>query len=273
MLQPVVESGPETRPTFPPELEREIFERTARSYRGTGVILALVCRRVQIWMESVIYESIILFDAVMCTRFLRAIDARPPSFFTANVKSLCIPGDIDPPDAERILVACQGVINLAYWITYRPPSFHTITSLRPKRLSINTRGLFGESPSADLGQPFFARVTHLEIVDWPWMPLSSNLALLPCLTHLAVDLDRFDDRIIRRLRDILDSCQLLLVLLCLVPDDDVMVLASSSLAELDDSRLVVLSDADALEDWETSLINYEACQWAFAEGIVNEKRN
>lgn len=49
MLQPVVESGPETRPTFPPELEREIFERTARSYRGTGVILALVCRRVQIW--------------------------------------------------------------------------------------------------------------------------------------------------------------------------------------------------------------------------------
>jgi hypothetical protein len=58
-----------------------------------------------------------------------------------------------------------------------------------------------------------------------------------------------------------------------VPDDEAMVKASSSLAELDDSRLVVLSDADVLEDWEASLINSEACQWAFAEGIVNEKRS
>lgn len=37
------------RPTFPPELEREIFERTAKSFQGSGVILALVCRRVQLW--------------------------------------------------------------------------------------------------------------------------------------------------------------------------------------------------------------------------------
>jgi hypothetical protein len=47
MLQ--ADADAKTRPTFPPELEREIFERTARSYHGTGVILALVCRRVQLW--------------------------------------------------------------------------------------------------------------------------------------------------------------------------------------------------------------------------------
>ena len=226
-------------------------------------------------MESILYESVTLFDAAMCTRFLRAIDARPPAFFAANVKSLCIPGDIDPPDAGRILVVCQGVVNLAYWITHSPPSFHAITSLRPKRLSINTRGLFESPTSVHFGQPFFANVTHLELVDWPCMPLPSTLELLPSLTHLAVDLDHFDDYIIGRLSDILDSCRLLLVLLCLVPNDDAMVTASASLAELNDSRVVVLSDADSdsdiLEDWEASLNDSEACQWAFAEGIVNEK--
>jgi hypothetical protein len=223
-------------------------------------------------MESILYESVTLFDALLCARFLRVIDARPPAFFAANVKSLCIPGDIDPPDAERILVVCQGVVNLAYWITYDPPSLHILTSLRPKRLSINTRGLFGKTTTAHFSQPFFANVTHLELVDWPWMPLPSNLELLPCLTHLAVDLDHFDDKIIGQLRDILVSCQSLFVLLCLVPDDNAMVRASSSLGELDDNRLVVLSDADVLEDWEASLINSEACQWAFAGGIVNERR-
>lgn len=42
-------SGAEVQPIFPPELERDIFERTARSYPGTGVVLALVSRRVQLW--------------------------------------------------------------------------------------------------------------------------------------------------------------------------------------------------------------------------------
>lgn len=42
-------SGAEVQPVFPPELERDIFERTARTYPGTGVVLALVSRRVQLW--------------------------------------------------------------------------------------------------------------------------------------------------------------------------------------------------------------------------------
>jgi hypothetical protein len=47
------------------------------------------------------------------------------------------------------------------------------------------------------------------------MPLSSDLQLLPCLTHLAVDVDRFYDEIIRRLRDILIP-DLLRVVACVV---------------------------------------------------------
>lgn len=223
-------------------------------------------------MESLIYESITLSDAGMCALFLRTIDERPTAFFAANVKSLCIPGDVDPLVAERILLACQGVVNLAYWITFSPPSFQIITTLRPNRLSINTRGLFGEDTTAHFDLPFFANVTHLELVDWPWMPLLPNLEVLPCLTHLALDLDSFDEQIIKQLRHLLDACRLLVVLLCLVPDDNSMVTASCSLAEIDDSRLVILSDTDALEDWDAFLINSETCQWAFAEVIVNLKK-
>jgi hypothetical protein len=223
-------------------------------------------------IESIIYETVTLSSAALSARFLRTFDARPPAFFTAHVKSLCIPIDIKVQDAERILAVCQGVVNLAYWICLPgPPSFQIITSLRPKRLSISIGGLFGRNNSVHFGQPFFANVTHLELVDWPSMSLSSNFQLLPSLTHLAVDVDRFYDEITKRLHDILNSCRSLLVLLCLVPNDDDMIHASSFLSEINDTRLVVLSDPHFLEDWEASLINSETSQWVFAEGIAKEK--
>jgi hypothetical protein len=223
-------------------------------------------------VEVIIYDSVMLSNDTVCEQFCHTIDVRPSSFFVANVKSLCIPGDIDPIAAGRILSTCQGVINLAYWIMVGPPSFSEITSLRPIRLSINTHGLFGQGPP-DFAHPFFTRVTHLEIVDWPWMADSAGLALLPCLTHLGVDLDHYDASIIDRLRHILTSCQSLLVLLCLVPNDNAMIVASNALAPLDDHRLVILSDSDVLENWEASLVEgSDSCQWDFAEAIINAKK-
>lgn len=40
---------PERLPILPVELEREIFELTARQYRGSAVRLVLVAHRVHIW--------------------------------------------------------------------------------------------------------------------------------------------------------------------------------------------------------------------------------
>lgn len=222
-------------------------------------------------MESIIYESVTLSNDTICALFCRTINDRPHSFFIENVKSLCIPGDIDPIAARHILSICQGVINLAYWIEKGPPSFPEITTLRPKRLSMNTRGLFGER-APDFAHPFFTNVTHLEIVDWPWIEDSAGLALLPHLTHLGVDLDHYDTSIIERLRHILQSCRSLLVLLCLVPSDDAMLVASDAFSALDDDRIVILSEYDVLENWEASLVDgSEACQWDFAEAIIHER--
>ncbi|KAF9461089.1 hypothetical protein BDZ94DRAFT_858482 [Collybia nuda] len=260
------------RPIFPPELERDIFERAARTCPDTGVVLALVSRRVHLWIEPIIYETVTLSNDIIRARFCRTIDNRPRSFFVEHVKSLCIPGDIDPMVAGRILSTCQGVVNLAYWIEVGPPFFSKIASLRPKRLSINIRGLFGEGPP-DFAHPFFRNVSHLELVDWPWMGDSTGLALLPHLTHLGVDLNHYDSSIINRLRHILQSCGSLLVLLCLVPSDDAMMEASDALAILNDDRLVILSDSDVLENWEASLFDgSDACQWDFAEDIVYQRK-
>lgn len=228
---------------------------------------------IRLRVESIIYETVTLSDNIICARFTRTIDNRPCSFFTEHVKSLCIPGDIDSSAAGRILSKCQGVINLAYWIEVGPPFFSKVTSLRPKRLSINIHGLFGEGPP-DFSHPFFTNVSHLEIVDWPRMKNSTGLSLLPHLTHLAVDLDRYDTSIIDRLRHTLQSCQALLVLVCLVPSDVAMVEASYAFATLNDDRLVILSEFDVLENWEASLLDgSDACQWDFAQAIVRERKS
>lgn len=207
----------------------------------------------------------------MCERFLYTISVRPPSFFASNVRSLCIPGDIATWDAERILTVCQGVINLACWPMGGKPLFPLISTLRPERLSINTSGLFGMNTHPDFRHPFFQNVTHLEIVDWLWTSWS-GLELLPRMTHLALDLDNYNESVVARLRRILESCRSLLVCLCLAPSDNAMIEASNVLAEIEDVRLVILSEADVLENWETSLRGgNDACHWEFAEELIAAK--
>ncbi|KNZ72431.1 hypothetical protein J132_03397, partial [Termitomyces sp. J132] len=249
---------------LPPELEQSIFELTARAYPGNAYTFALVSRRIQVWMEAILYETVTLSSQKVCKSFLHAIKRRPRSFFTANVKSLCIPGDIELDHALSILTVCQGVINLAYWINRNfaspkpwPEShFSVISALRPVRLSINTTGLFGSAMPPDLTHPFFSRVSHLEIVDWPWPVLSTQFELLPSLTHLALDLDSYDEFTLNKLRHIFEACVNLRVLLCLVVDEATMINAISAITSSDrnfDHRLVVLPDSDVIANWESSL--------------------
>lgn len=233
-------------------------------------------------MEAILYETVTLSSPGICKSFLYAVKRRPPSFFANNVKSLCIPGDIERDHAFSILAVCQGVTNLAYWITrdFASPKtwsesyFSVISKLRPVHLSINTLGLFGSAMSPDLTHPFFSRVTHLEIVDWLWPVLSTEYELLPSLTHLALDLDNFDESTINKLRHITDVCANLRVLLCLVADEEKMITATSAIASLDsnfDQRLVILSDSDVIGNWESSLQSSERCHWTFAEAIIADK--
>ncbi|KAG6906922.1 hypothetical protein DXG01_011348 [Tephrocybe rancida] len=185
--------------------------------------------------------------------------------------------------ASQILTVCQGVVNLAYWIPalqklphpFSKPHFSAISSLRPERLSINMAGLFGLYVPPDLAHPFFSRVTHLEIVDWPCRMLSKFEAL-PALTHLALSLQTHDEETVDELHSILASCSRLRVLLCLVEGEKTMIDAAEAFASFDsdfDSRLVILSESEYMGSWEDSLHgNSDICQWTFAEALVTEKQ-
>ncbi|KAJ7173451.1 hypothetical protein C8R46DRAFT_115202 [Mycena filopes] len=261
-------------PFLPPEIEREIFEMAAS--QGNAVNLMLVARRTQVWIEQFVYKTVTLSNRQLCDKFLRTLDNRSPDFFTAHVKSLCIPGDIEQPDAERVLKACQGVDNLAIWLPLHPnaPLFPFVSSLRPIRLSINVPALCGSPCEPDLKHPFFSRVTHLELVDWRDCASHLHIEYLSAhLTHLALDFDHYTEGETSRLRGILASCPSLVVCLGLVSNDNAMIIASDTLAlaKIDDPRLVILSESDVVENWEASLGSSDESLWAFAEGIVASK--
>ncbi|KAJ6580836.1 hypothetical protein B0H19DRAFT_1251122 [Mycena capillaripes] len=283
---------PQLAPILPPEIEREIFEITAR-FPGNAVKLAVVARRTQIWcdpplpskpspgsplkpqfrLERLIYETVTLSDQQLCNKFLRTLDSRPIQFFAENVKSLCVPADIEPVGAERVLKACQGVTNLALWLPFHDaPLFPLVSSLQPTHLSINLYALFGMPCKPDFKHPFFSKVTHLEFVDWlNWVTYLQIDHLFPNLTHFAVDFDLDVEGSTARLRDILASCRSLVVCVALVSSDESMIVASYQLASIEDRRLVILSESDVIENWEASLRGTDASVWSFAEGIVAAK--
>ncbi|KAF8211077.1 hypothetical protein K438DRAFT_1959272 [Mycena galopus ATCC 62051] len=255
-METISGEGTEPQPILPPEIEREIFEITAQ-FPGNAVNLVLVARRTQIWIERLIYETVTLSDEHICHKFLRAVDSRPAQFFTDNVKSLCVPADIDPLSTARVLKACQGVVNLAIWLV-EP---HEIRSCPASAHS---------APRAFFAHPFFSHVTHLELVDWlAWAAYIDYLS--PHLTHLALDFDLECDGSEARLRAVLASCRSLLVCVALVNNDEDMIVVSDQLAEIEDPRLVVLSESNVIENWEASLRRTDASLWSFAEDIVAAK--
>ncbi|KAJ7261898.1 hypothetical protein C8J57DRAFT_460102 [Mycena rebaudengoi] len=267
----------ELAPRLPPEIEREIFELTAQ-FPGNAVQLVLVARRARIWIERLLYETITLSDQELCDKFIRTLDSRPAQFFIDNVKSLCVPGDLEPLGAQRILKVCQGVINLALWLPQQPtPLFPLICTLRPLRLSINVNGVYGNG-EPDFTHDFFSKVSHLELVDWPadWATCPRLEYLYPHLTHLAIDLDQYTDLSEVRLREMLSSCPSLVICLGLVSNDNAMILTSNHLESIEDPRFVILSDSEVLENWEASLGDplrkgSDASVWAFGEDIVAAK--
>ncbi|KAJ7231717.1 hypothetical protein B0H12DRAFT_1146251 [Mycena haematopus] len=270
-METISGEGTEPHPILPPEIEREIFEITAQ-FPGNAVNLVLVARRTQIWIERLIYDTVVLSDEEICHKFIRTLDSRPAQFFVDNVKSLCVPADVDAFSTARVLKTCQGVVNLAIWLVepQDTPLFPFISSLRPTRLSINVHGLYGSGCKLDFEHPFFSNVTHLELVDWlAWAAYIDYLS--PHLTHLAVDFDLDLQGSETKLRDVLACCRSLVVCIALVSDDESMIVVANGLAGIEDPRLVILSESNVIENWEASLRRTDESLWSFAEDIVAAK--
>ncbi|KAJ7621994.1 hypothetical protein DFH06DRAFT_770029 [Mycena polygramma] len=184
-------------PILPPELEREIFELVAaydllpnrwthQHVADTTLALPQVCRRVQSWIEPIIYERISFLwsanGAEPVPRFLATISARPASFFATHVKHLYFDRSVALSAVQQVLGVCTGVVSLGCHHPYSPLE-QLLAPLPLKRLLLSELTL--TSAPGNL-PPWATSLTHVGLAYTLPTDPTAALAALPSLTHLAV---------------------------------------------------------------------------------------
>ncbi|EGO28780.1 hypothetical protein SERLADRAFT_434679 [Serpula lacrymans var. lacrymans S7.9] len=202
-----------TFPVLPPELERDIFELAAYTNRPSALCLVCVAKRAQIWLEPIIYSTIIIDSGSMSTLLLRTLS---PSHddekkgqashsrartIASRINTLVLPRSTPLAVAEQLVPLCTNLQTLACWVSPTDGSAmkleHVlrdrereadktvrITGSKMKTLthaSINLTTFLGSPPNSPSGLsstslPFLSHLTHLDIVNhWAmWtLPIST----------------------------------------------------------------------------------------------------
>ncbi|KAJ7467055.1 hypothetical protein FB451DRAFT_1178298 [Mycena latifolia] len=266
---------------LPYELEREIFELTARAHPKCAPQLALVSSYVQTWVEAVIYETIVLgAPSNKQNLFWRTFTSRPPLFFSKKIRALHLTTGVSYSQARRIISVCTNLSSLTCWanpLTSRE-EFCALLSPNLRHLSVNASILWsptGPTTGPDLAHPIFERLTHLEIVNPPswfdWAPLLDGA--LPNLTHLA-----FGDLDAAHAPSMVDF--FLAALACDVPRLEMLIVVSRSehflraleLAEIKDTRILCLPSYhhpfSPTEYWD-SVARREIQFWRRPDSVVD----
>ncbi|KAJ2929138.1 hypothetical protein H1R20_g7959, partial [Candolleomyces eurysporus] len=185
-------------PDLPEDIGRLVFELAAETTAGPHY--ALVSRKVQSWVEPIIYRSIILAGPATTSLLYRTIadpnTRKTAEFFAQHVKFLTVrTWDYPEVEMQTILRACRGVKVLTNWGTFYPTcrAFQTVFSssyLSPSRLSILGDSLLPQEHwRMDFSLPVFQNLTHLEVrriaAEGPWNKWD-GLSLLGNLTHFSV---------------------------------------------------------------------------------------
>ncbi|KAJ7090893.1 hypothetical protein B0H15DRAFT_930351 [Mycena belliarum] len=235
-------------PELPYELEREIFELTARAHPKCAPQLALVASHVQTWVEAVIYETIVLGPTSdKQNLFWRTFTSRRPLFFARNIRALHLTTGFSFSQGRQLIAVCTNLSTLTSWtnpLTTRE-EFCALLSPNLRHLSVNASILWspeGPTTGPDLTHPVFKRLTHLEVVNPPswfeWTPLLDGS--LPNLTHLAFgDLEAAHahcmvDFFLVALRQESPRLEMLIAV-----SRDAYFLCALELAEIKDARLIV----------------------------------
>ncbi|KAJ6608992.1 hypothetical protein B0H10DRAFT_2065949 [Mycena sp. CBHHK59/15] len=196
--------GPES---LPPELERMIFETTAVLYPKMAPTLLRVARRVLLWLEPLLYKVLFISTGVTKDAYgdalIRALAVKPASFFPKATHKICLstlnifggPNQIPWSNAELagLLRACTGTTDIYIQADIvDPPLLPLLANMQPTHVTMYANLSFADTDALlDFGAPFFACVTHLELLDinnfitadWSrW----ADVTHLPHLTHLAI---------------------------------------------------------------------------------------
>ncbi|KIM82430.1 hypothetical protein PILCRDRAFT_820270 [Piloderma croceum F 1598] len=267
---------------FPSDIERLIFECASRDDTQTALRLALVSRRAQCWVESIIYRFVNLYPARTKNAFIQSLEVttKPSSFYNRCIKILFLPfcrtfkrewGD-DIETAVKLLPYCQGAEYVFLWIS---PDYvdmrlkDLLINMRPKRLDADLMNLLGAT-QPDFSLPFFDNVTHLVISQAPKNCIA--IRALPHLSHFLIDwIDKNvmpdDCNLLKVAADLLSHSETLKV--CAIRYVDANV--DTVLPELQDGRLVFII---AVIDWFPHWLSFargELDIWAYAEAAVTKQ--
>jgi len=280
---------------FPEDIERLIFEQAAEDDKRTALQLVLVARRVQQWIEPIVYRVITMHCNTFRPHpkehpFLLALDSTPKhsEFYTRHVKGFWSSG-LQSDDVLRILTLCSGVTIIYSWFDWTRDDVDMLDTaigrLRPQRFTIfeNTFG----TAKPDFHHAWFSNMTHLSIaVDWNYWA-SSALDIIPHLTHIGLRLELHSrskqSAILADVLRILSCCKALRV--CLFGETDRyweedfdhdgrssgLVDASQTLGQIDDPRIVLHEYRPSLADWESFWAG-KPDKWSRAEAHVERRR-
>ncbi|KAJ7849618.1 hypothetical protein B0H13DRAFT_2361158 [Mycena leptocephala] len=175
--------------SFPPELERQIFELAALQHPTTIPTLLRRSADNVIRIEPLLYKVLRIdkHDIQMAIR--RALESKPPTFFK-YVSHVVLSAECDTKTVSEILALSPNIVDLAIrdysdiWCL-DPHTFPA--DLRPQRLILERSFIF----HVDLAKPVFFSVTHLTLLlssalyEEHW-DTYSGLGALPALTHLCL---------------------------------------------------------------------------------------
>ncbi|KAF8911212.1 hypothetical protein CPB85DRAFT_1434968 [Mucidula mucida] len=178
---------------LPPELERDIFEMCVRNDLTTAPALTLVAKRVRMWVEPMLYESITIGRPTVDDALLmRTFTSTPVAFFASAVKNLCLTRRVPNDAARYVLEACSSVQRLACWVDRLEN--HGLGDLIVPKTSLQELSC-GMSvvrllTARSLECPWVSRLTHLELImfDIEFVQLST----FPQLTHFSLLVGYFE---------------------------------------------------------------------------------
>ncbi|KAJ7059555.1 hypothetical protein C8F01DRAFT_1295495 [Mycena amicta] len=252
---------------LPLELEREIFEITAREYPEMRYLLLFVAHRVYIWILPQLYRTLFFLGYGMHPN----IPGPWTSAGSVHVRHLVLSAHSHEVTSMQgdVLQVCTGVTHLLLGSSIfgeaRRQAFVKLRNLR--RLMCYTRGVFRASTIAaqDAVLPVFAHLTHLELMD----AIANDdvvdfCAVLPSLTHLAVNGTAWP-----MLQKLLGVRKRLRTLISLALDlHGARAIAAAVPQGFTDTRLVF----HVYDRWDEGALegdNY----WSAAEEFLEDKRN
>lgn len=200
------------------------------------------------------------------------MESMPPDFVAINVKRLCLSISVGGNNAARILRACTGVVDLAFWVDYlqgfpEHPLLPLIFPLPLRRLSIELshyRSLFSE-PAA-----WCDTLTHLDLIFWSreTSPVVPYLDQLPSLSHLLLRLGHNRAKK-HSLLTILSACKGLKILVIYDESDR----TEDAVLAVDPRVVKIRYPVNVVRDWETRAKLDLNCTWSRAEELVQKQRH